>query len=189
MELSKEVWVAIATAISAVVVALFSNWDKLFSRSDTIKLRALGYRPTGVYETELRIYFEVSGMRTLLENMTIQLLEQYRMNLIQQYPEDAPKITEIFRVIAKETLTVDDAIRKLLPLYQKHFSMEQIQELNRFYSTDTMQQMVSKLQALAIEAAPLQFELIQENQEKINELIAHKMEAMAKRSLVSEVGT
>jgi hypothetical protein len=123
----------------------------------------------------------------MIESMARQLLQGLMMQTIQRYPEDAAEITEVFQTIAKELVTVDDVIRKLLPVYQRHYSIEQIQELNRFYSTEIMQQMVAKNQALTVEAAPLQLELINENQERINYLIKPKLDEMNKQLPSPEV--
>ena len=175
MDLSKEVLVAIVGVIGMIVTAVLSNWNKLFPDKDQITAKVSGYRSTGVYETELRYFFEVSGGRAMIEGMISQLLQQEKMQSIQEYPEHAKEITEIFHAIAKEATTVDQAIRKLLPVYQKYYSIDQIQELNRFYSTEIMQQMISKNQALTVEAAPLQLELMNEGQERIKYLIEHKL--------------
>jgi hypothetical protein len=177
MKITNEVLVAIIGVIGVIVTAVLSNWSKIFpDRDKKITVKVSGYSSTGVFETELRYFFEVSGTRASIENMTFQLSQQFMIQLIQQYPDEAEEIKEKFQIIAKEAITVDDLIRKLLPVYKKYFTVEVIQELNRFYSTDTMQQMVRNNQALIIEAAPLQLELITENQERIDIMIKHKLE-------------
>jgi len=173
--MSNEVIVAIVGVVGVIVTAVLSNWDKMFPDKNKITAKVKGYTPTGNYETELRTFFNVSGTRAVIENMTFQLLQQMMLQTIQQYPEDAEEITMIFRTIAEESVTLDDVIRKLLPIYQKYYSIENLQELNRFYSTEIMQQMVKHCQAMAVESAPLQLELINENQEKIFFLIERKL--------------
>ena len=174
MESSNEILVAIIGVIGVIITAVLSNWSKIFPDKNKITAKVTGYESTGVFETELRYFMEVSGARSLTENMTLQLLQQFMIQAIQEYPENADEITEIFKTIANEAITVDDVIRKFLPVYTKFYTIEQIQELNRFYSTDIMQQLVKNSQALIVELAPLQVELINENQEKINIMIEHK---------------
>ena len=66
----------------------------------------------------------MSGARATIENMVFQILQQQMMQTIQQYPEDAKEIIAVFQTIAKESLTVDDVIKKLLPVYRKHYTIE-----------------------------------------------------------------
>ena len=168
--------VAAIGAVATVVAAAVANWDKFAGKAKDEG--SGGYRPTGVYETELRIFMELSGGRHMLESMNEQLMQQYRLNAIQESPERAAQINELFKTISQETLTFEEIARQVIPVYQKYFSIEQIQALNRFYSTPLMQDMVSKMQALTVEAAPIQFAMLKENQAKVAEAVQRKLQAM-----------
>ena len=168
---SNAVLIAVIGLVGILVTALLSNWDKLFPKKNEIKGKVIGYDPTGDFETELRYYFEVSGARKIMEDSAIQILRSHKISLLKEYPEDAEEFDALFKVAEDEMITVDEAINKLMPVYQKYFSVEELQEQNKFYSTDIMQNMIKKLKALTIEAAPLQVELIEDYQSRVDQIL------------------
>ncbi|WP_395373372.1 DUF2059 domain-containing protein [Marinicella sp. W31] len=169
---SNEIIIAVIGLLGIIATAVFSNWDKMFPKKNQIKTTFSGYRTTGNFETELRYYFEVSGVRKTIESQAQQMLHNYRESLMDTYPEDSHMIHEMVKAIEEESITVDETIRKLLPAYRAHMTVEEIQELNKFYSTEIMQNMTRKMIALTQDAAPLQIELIQGYQQRIDLRIA-----------------
>ena len=161
-----EVMIAILGLIGIVVTGGFSNWDKIFPDEEVMQVRFSGYRATGNFETELRYYFEVSGVRATMENTQQQLVNNFKITLTSQYPEEAENIDAIMNASLEEAITIDEVIKKLLPVYRKYYTIEEIQELNRFYSTEIMQNMLKKMPLLTQESAPLQVELYQNFQER-----------------------
>jgi len=155
-----EIIVAIIGLLGILVTAFLSNWDKVFPKQNIVQATYSGYRPTGNFETEFRYYFEVSGTRVMIESMQQQVIQNAKYNLISQYPGEAETINKIFEVAAKESPTLEDMMKDLMPVYQKHFSISEIQELNKFYSTDSMQSMVRKMPLLTHDAAPIQVKIL-----------------------------
>ena len=98
------------------------------------------------------------------------------MTLTSQYPEEAEKIDVIMNTALKESIKLDDVIKVLLPVYRKHFTIEEIQELNRFSSTEIMQNMLKKMPLVTQEAAPLQVELFQDFQKRFQARIEEIIE-------------
>jgi hypothetical protein len=164
MERSKsrrtEITIAIIGLLGILATAVFSNWDKIFSK--VIQESYTGYRPTDNFETELRYYFDVSGVRATAEIMQQQLISEYKMVLITESPESAEKIDAIMSTVLEESPTLDEVIKKYMPVYRKYFTIEEIQRLNKFYSTETMQNLVKKLPLLTQEIVPLEIELTQD---------------------------
>ena len=148
------------------MTAVVSNWDKLFGKGETIQAKTT-YRPTGKFETELRYFLDVSGSRETSDSQTQQLIQIEKMNELVKNPENAEEINKRFDVITKEAIRFDDVIRALLPVYQKHFTLAELQELNKFYSTETMQNMIVKLPLIVQDAAPIQVKLISDYFERI----------------------
>jgi len=103
----------------------------------------------------------------MLENMQQQGVIALRNNLIKENPENAKEINLLMDASLEEAPNVDEIIRKLLPAYKNYFTIEELQELNKFYSTEIMQNMIRKTPALMQEFAPLQLELMQEHQSRI----------------------
>lgn len=150
--------VAIVGVVSGIGTAVIGNWDKLF-RKDKVLTTTFSRPPTNNFETELRYFIDVSGTRQGLESTQRQLLLQQRSNALSENPGNSEKINALFRAIEEEAIQLDDVVRALMPVYQKHYTLPELQELNKFYSTDAMQNMVRKLPALAQDAAPIQVEL------------------------------
>jgi len=93
--------------------------------------------------------------------MQKQLAQNFKMQLSKQYPKDSEKIKKIIDVaLEEEAITLDEIIPKMLPVYKNHFTLQELQKLNKFYSTETMQNMIKKMPLLTKEAAPLQTELL-----------------------------
>ena len=70
--------VAIIGAVGLVVGAAISNMDKIgpaVRGTRTFTVEYEGYKPTGIFETEFRYYFEVSGLRSSIEDLQGQLIE------------------------------------------------------------------------------------------------------------------
>ncbi|MGH9238813.1 MAG: DUF2059 domain-containing protein [Vicinamibacterales bacterium] len=164
--IAKRSEVAIATLglLGVIITGTLSNWDKLFGT--VVEAKYSGYRPTGTFETELRYYFEVAGVRQASESMQAQLLGSIKADLLAKNPDDADEIASIVEAAAKEAPQLDDILRDLVPVYQKHFSLQEIQELNKFYSTELMQGLVRKVPLLNQDAAPIQVKMMNEFMER-----------------------
>jgi hypothetical protein len=154
--MNTELAVAVVGVAGGIVVALLGNWDKLFPKENLIKATFAGYRPTGDLPTELRYFIDVSGTRRLLEASQRQMLLNSRMVALAERPEAAEEINNLYDAIEREAIQLDDVVRAMIPVYQKHFTLAELQELNKFYSTDAMQTMLRKLPELAQDAAPIQ---------------------------------
>jgi len=71
--------------------------------------------------------------------------------------------------ITHAPIRVEDVIKEFLPVYQKHFTLSEIQELNKFYSTDIMQGLVAKLPLITQDAAPIQVKLFEDYDQRLSE--------------------
>ena len=157
---SSEVVIATLGLFGVIITGTLSNWDKLFGT--VVEAKYSGYRPTGNFETELRYYFEVAGVRQTMESMQAQLLGNIKADLLSKNPDDAAEIASIVEAAEKEAPKLDDILRDFVPVYQKHFSLQEIQELNKFYSTEIMQGLVKKMPLLTQDAAPIQVKMMNE---------------------------
>lgn len=167
-----EITIAVIGLLGVIVTAVLSNWDKISPDQGVVRAAYVGYRPTDNFETELRHYMNVSGTRTITEDMQKQTMNSLKMQLVSEYPDEADEISAILKIAMTEAPKIDDLIKDLLPIYQKHFTIKEIQELNMFYSTEIMQNMTKKLPLLAQDAAPIQVKHITEFQERLyNRLI------------------
>lgn len=163
-----EVIVAVIGLIGVLATGVLSNWDKLFHPQTVVEAKATGYAPTGDFATELRYYFDVSGTRQMMETMQRQLLLNTKADLLSKYPGEAQQIASVFNAAEREAPSVDDVIREMMPVYQKHYSLAEIQELNKFYSTAVMRNMVNKAPQVAQDAAPIQMKIMNEYLERLD---------------------
>ena len=143
-----------------IATGALSNWDKLFPRANVVQATYSGYRPTGSIDTEIRYFLEVSGQRQMYDATQQQVLQKVREELLLKYPEDAAATTEELAILEKEAISFDEAVKAILPVYRKHFTLAELQELNKFYSTDAMQAMVKKTPFVAQDLAPVQLKMM-----------------------------
>lgn len=172
-----EVVVAIIGLIGVLLTGVLSNWDKLFTDHDSIQVRYAGYRPTGNFETELRYFFEVSGTRAQIDLLDRQQLQHTEQFLLSKFPERSDEIRRTANAMRQEVVRYDDAFREFLPIYQKHFTIDEIQELNKFYSSDLMQGMLKKMPLVAIDAAAVNERLMAEYVRRVEARLGIKPEA------------
>ncbi len=171
-----EVIIATIGLVGILVTAFLSNWDKVFPRQDIVQATYSGYRPTGTFETELRYFFEVSGARESIASSQQQLTLNQKLNLLSEYPEDADEINKVFDAAAETAPRFEDVISELMPVYQKHYSLSEIQELNKFYSTEIMQGMVKKAPLISQDAAPIQVRLFNDYSKRLDERLNIELE-------------
>jgi hypothetical protein len=133
-----------------------------------------GYEPTGDPETELRYYFEITGERKQFDSDLRQLLDVMRTNMINQHPEDAKEINEGMNIAWEARPKFQDTVELVVPIYMKYYTLAELQELNKFYSTATMQQMVKKDPLIQQEMGPVVQKLMVDMQQKMSAIINAK---------------
>jgi hypothetical protein len=154
--------------MALVVYTLNTDSGRLSIDAATIQTIPTSYRETDDYETELRHFLGACGVWATIEQMQEEIYGNYRMNLIREHPEEAGSADEIMRAARGEAITLDEITKEYMPVYQRHFSIEEIQKLNRFYSNATMQEMVNRLSLLTKEIARLQTELFDRLMERLD---------------------
>ncbi|WP_424946109.1 DUF2059 domain-containing protein [Candidatus Spongiihabitans sp.] len=90
--------------------------------------------------------------------MQKQLAQNFKLQLSTKYPEDSEEIKKVMDIALEEAITLDEMLYKMIPIYKNHFTVQELQELNKFYSTEIMQNMIKKMPLLTQEVAPLQVE-------------------------------
>lgn len=134
----------------------------MFPKQGVVTATYSGYKPTGKYETELRYLMEVTGARVQMESMKDQLFQSLKASAIARDPKHADRIEKGMKIVSEQDLSYDELMKLLTPIYQKNFTLEDIQELNKFYSTDAMQAMVSKLPLMTQDIVPVELVNTQE---------------------------
>jgi hypothetical protein len=149
-----QITIAIIGLVGVLATALVSNWDKLFQDRGVVTARYEGYRPTGNFETELRYFLEVTGNRKLYESLPKQSINAVISQdpRLSQDPKGAEELKEMFE---HAMVRFDEVVQAMLPIYSKYFSLTDLQRLNKFYSTEEMQNLVNKQPMLLQEVMPI----------------------------------
>ena len=162
---------AVITAVGIVLGAAITNLDtivRLTKGVQAVTVEYSGYRPTGVFETEFRYYHEVSGARADMEDLEERLVQTLRQRWIESAPESIEQVDALIEIAVQEAPQFDEIIEMVLPIYERHYTVHEIQVLNRFYSTAAMQDMVRKDRLINVELAPV---VVQLQQEYINRVM------------------
>ena len=142
----------------ALVTGLVANWDKIIGET-TIEAPYSGYKPTSDFQIETRYFMDISGMRQEFKILVEKdmealdaLVEHLKSTLESSSEADtelqADELDKIVDITREERTTSDEFIATLLSVYEKYYTIEEIQELNKFFSTDIMRAMVSKNRAV-----------------------------------------
>lgn len=86
---------------------------------------------------------EKSGAISTSEKMVDQLFTMFE----QQNPKNKDMLNKL-----KNKFDVKDLLNEMIPVYQKYYSAEDIENLNKFYATPTGQKMIKTMPDIAKES-------------------------------------
>jgi len=153
--------------LTAIAAGVLTNWDKIFHKDKVVTGKVVGgYAPTGDFETEVRYYLEVSGMRANIAEMQKMTLAAEEKRLIEESPEDGAQIQAIIDIAEECMAPLEEFVKVLIPIWVKYLTLEQVQELNKFYSTEAMQRVRSKNTFVMEEFLPKATEIAKRYQER-----------------------
>lgn len=163
--------------IGGVVGAIAGTFMTLILQnlSNFVLVRYQGYEPTQNYESEFRNFMEVSGQRKSIQNMTKIIDTTIKQKMIDKNPERSEEIKKYFEAWQDSVLSYDDLLEEIIPIAKKHISLDELHELNKFYHTKSMQDMVSKMPYIELDAASKLSELIDRFMEKFEKRIAEEL--------------
>jgi hypothetical protein len=140
-----EIAIAIIGLVGIMVTAGFSNWDKIFSPKNVIQSSYTGYAPTGDAQVELRYFSEITGMRGLVRGMQAEMLASSKVEIETQFKDKPEMAKELLKALDEEMeLQYDQILNIYIPIASKYFSVAELQDLNKFYSTPAMREMTRK---------------------------------------------
>jgi hypothetical protein len=156
-----QIIVAMIAVLGVIVSALTANWDKLFPKENTLSATYSGYTPTGKFDVELRYFFLVTGIKGSIEEMQKSLLTALIQEETKRNPENANEVRNAMdKILADSAQLFERTIDTISPIYERYYTVEQMQALNRFYSTKEMQAFVSKSRLMAPEIAQATMSII-----------------------------
>jgi hypothetical protein len=83
-------------------------------------------------------------MRQMFQQMRAMSREEMKDRKVQVGPEDMAKADAVADKIMKE-VSISDIIDDMVPVYQKHLSKTDVDEMIKFYSTPTGQKILREM--------------------------------------------
>ena len=136
-----EITVAVIAGVAVLGAALISNFDKL-SQSNA-KKSEISYVPSNDIDLEIRHHLDLIGVPDLTNQMKQHLAQRYREKFHLKDTEIACILDTSF--FASEFTEVFVAASK------KYLSLQDVQELNKFYSSPVMKHYLQQQSAIARE--------------------------------------
>ena len=87
-------------------------------------------------EIEIRRTLELTGVKKLMEQIKSQMIAQMRSDMKEVLPDE-------FWTKIEKKMDVSELIEKLIPLYDKYYSLEDLRALNKFYASDVGQRVIA----------------------------------------------
>jgi hypothetical protein len=121
------------------------------SAQDTVAKPATSVSPEK--ESAIRKLFEVSGIRESMQQMLGGSIETVRPTMRRMLPpgEYQEKLIDLFVERFSQKMKVDDLVELVIPIYDKYFSIEDIEGLTKFYETPAGKKALSKLTQVMME--------------------------------------
>ncbi|MCO7538206.1 hypothetical protein NJH24_25910 [Pseudomonas asiatica] len=132
--------IAAISLVGVITTGVFSNWDKLFSPSRTATNSPV---VSDDFNVQVRYYIETSGFRNAMEALEKQRAERYRL----EFKADKDTVDCMLDMSIPTNQLVDIAVDAI----RKHFTLEEIKELNRINAMPAMVSAASKQAAISLD--------------------------------------
>jgi hypothetical protein len=109
-------------------------------------------------KADIEKYLDVLHTRDLMKTMLDAMSKQMHQMIAEQLKKDPAMTPEMQARTNKmmddiiKGMPIDDLIDAMIPVYQKHFTKGNIDDLLAFYSTPTGQKLIQELPAITTEA-------------------------------------
>jgi hypothetical protein len=131
------------------------------------------------YEKKIREFMQIIGAQNITRQVASTFTKQLAYSLKQQHPDIDPKA---FAVIEEETDAVlgdrsQQIIEKMIPIYSKHFTEEDIDDLLTFYHSRVGRKTIREMPALMAESMEMAVEESKTSVPEIQKRTMAKLEA------------
>lgn len=134
-------------------------------------LSAIALQAQGVskeYEQAMIKMLEASRNMEAMKQIAPQMI-----NMIKQQTKDVPD--EAWKEIEAEMIAMyDQIIKAMIPIYQKYMTLEDIQEVIKFYETPVGKKMAEATPKITMESMPIAQKIAMENMQKLMEKLKGK---------------
>ena len=165
-----EIVIAIIGLLGVLATAFFSNFDKIFPPANLVSSSYSGYTPTEEPLVEARMFLVLTGKYDKLGRIQEAFLPSQRKYMIEKAKLTPEQSAEMMQLIENELKRINQEItEENAKITSKYFSVSQLQQLNKFYSTPIMRQMQKKQPLIDKEYGKLLALKIEELQEKMQQ--------------------
>jgi len=138
---------------------------------------------------DVQRYLEVMHSREMMSKMLDAMTKPMHQMMHEQYERDKDKLPPDFE--ARTNKLIDDYLKQfpwdeilqsMVPVYQKHFTKGDIDQLVAFYLSPTGQKLLKELPAITSESMQTMLPLMQQQIEKMTRQLQQQAAEMVKKS-------
>lgn len=138
---------------------------------------------------DVQRYLDVMHSREMMSKILDAMAKPMHQMMHEQYQRDKDKLPSDFE--ARTNKMIDDYLRQfpwdeilqsMVPVYQKHFTKGDIDQLVAFYSSPTGQKLLKELPAITGESMQVMMPLMQRQIEKMTQELQQQAAEMLKKS-------
>jgi hypothetical protein len=144
---------------------------------------------------DLNKLFEVMHLREQMQNVMKMMPQMIQQQLQQQWKQTSAKfggqltpdqeaglekLMQKYMTQAMNVYSVDEMISDMIPVYQRHFTKDDVNALTAFYSTPAGQHMLALQPVIMKEYMPVVMKRVQESSAKLTDELANDMTAYMK---------
>lgn len=140
---------------------------------------------------DIQRYFDVMHTKEMMANMVDVMAKPMHQMIHEQYMKDKDKLPADFE--ARMNKRMDDYMKNFpwaemldatVPVYQKHFTKNDVDTLVTFYSTPTGQKLIRELPEITAESMQNMMPLLRKNMESMNQRMREEVAAMTKNPVL-----
>lgn len=140
MATRNEIVIAVIGLVGVLSTGVLSSWDKVFPPSHTATKSPVVSDDINV---QIRYYIETTGFRNAMEALEKQRAERYRL----EYKADRDTVDCMLDMSVPTNQLIDIAV----DAFRKHYTLEEIKELNRINALPAMVSLASKQAAISLD--------------------------------------
>ena len=144
---------------------------------------------TPASKEDVQRYLNVMHSKEMMAHMVDAMAKPMHQMLHDEYMKDKDKLPPDFEERTQKMIDEymksfpwDEILDSMVPVYQKHFTKNDVDTLVEFYSTPTGQKLIKELPQITAEAMQTIMPLLKKNLDQFNERMQSQVAAMLKEA-------
>lgn len=145
---------------------------------------------------DVQKYLQIARPRDMMKKMGAAMAQAMQQSIHQEYLQNQDKLPADYesRMTAMindmfTNMPWDEMMQAMIPVYQKHFSHNDFNNLITFYSSPTGQKMVRELPAITAESIQAMMPIMNKYMETVQQKLLQKTDAMMTQSKTTQPST